>query len=37
MDRGGWQATVHAITKESDTTEVTENHLICILTTSEEV
>ena len=23
MDRGAWQATVHGVTKESDTTEVT--------------
>ena len=25
MDRGAWQATVHGVTKESDTTEATEH------------
>ena len=26
MDRGGWQATVHGITKESDMTELLSTH-----------
>ena len=26
MDRGAWQATVHAASKESDTTECTHTH-----------
>ena len=27
MDRGAWQATVHAVTKESDRTEHTRMHI----------
>ena len=28
MDRGAWQATVHGVTKESDTTEQLNNYRI---------
>ena len=30
MDRGVWQATVHRVTKESDTTEQLNNNYSCM-------
>ena len=33
MDRGAWRDTVHAVTKEPDTTEVTEHKCVRVYIT----
>ena len=30
MDKGAWWATVHGVTKESDTTEQLNNNSVCV-------
>ena len=30
MDRGAWQATIHGVTEESDTTELLSTHTQCV-------